>query len=228
MKATVLIACRNGADFVAQALESVYAQTLALAEYEIVFVNDGSADATEKAIGPYRHRPNFRYLANPTSAGLARACNQGLEASRAPYVVRLDADDTFDPPLLEEMCGPMDRGITDFVSCDRREKNLLTGKVQTVTIQPFNLFHLIAIGTLLRRELLLKIGGWRDLFLEEYDLYLRYLSESPFPPCHVPKALLTYAIRSGSMTSDSAHVREGWQELRALWPQELLQRMGSP
>lgn len=227
-KISVLIACYNGADFIAKAMESVFSQTLPPEKVEVVFVNDGSGDSTEEIIAPYQRRPNFRYLKNATNLGLARSCNRALEAAQGEYVIRLDADDTFDSTLLEELRGPMDRDITDFVSCDRREADLETGEVREVRIEPFNLFQLIAVGALMRKELLLKVGGWRDLFFEEYDLYLRYLSRSAHPPVHIPKILLTYTIHPGSMTSDSARVQEGWRQLARFWPQEVLSKRGVP
>ena len=227
-KVSVLIACRDGAGFIEKALGSVLSQTLRPEEYEVILVNDASRDSTEEVLRPYRDHPNFRYLKNSEGLGLARTCNRALEAARGDYVVRLDADDTFEPALLEELCGPLDRKETDFVSCDRRELNLETGQARLVRVRPFNLFRLIAIGTMMRRDLLLQIGGWRDLLLEEYDLYLRYLSHSRIAPIHIPRALLTYTIRSGSMTSDPASSEKGWKQLRRIWPRKLLERSGAP
>ena len=227
-KVSILICCHNDGPFLSQALESLYAQTLPSEQFEVVLVNDGSTDSTEETITPYRNRPNFRYLKNPARQGLSRSCNRGLEESQGKYLIRLDADDAFDPPLLEELCRPMDEELTDFVSCDRREKNLTTRQVREVRISPFNLFQLIAIGTLMRRELLTAVGGWRDLFFEEYDLYLRYLTRSGRPPVHLEKVLLSYTIRAGSMTSDPERVSKGWQQLRGLWPGPLLQQRGAP
>ena len=158
-KVSILICCHNDGAFLPQALESLYAQTLPSEQFEVLLVNDGSTDSTEEAITPYRNRPNFRYLKNPVAQGLSRSCNRGLEESQGKYLIRLDADDAFDSPLLEELCRPMDEDLTDFVSCDRREKNLTTRQVREVRIFPFNLFQLIAIGTLMRRELLTAVGG---------------------------------------------------------------------
>lgn len=227
-KISVLIACYNGADFIEKALKSVFFQTLPPEEYEVILVDDASQDSTEKILEPYRDYPNFRTLKNTENLGLARTCNRALGAAHGEYVIRLDADDTFDRTLLEELRGPLEERLTDFVSCDRRELNLETGETREVRIDPFNLFQLIAIGTLMRRELLLRIGGWRDLFLEEYDLYLRYLSQSKQPPVHIQRPLLTYTIRRGSMTADPASSEEGWRQLRRIWPQEMLSQRGAP
>ena len=226
-KISILLCCYNGAGFVENALRSAFSQTLPQEQVEVVFVNDGSTDSTEKTVAAYRSRPNFRYLKNPSNLGLVRSCNRGLEAARGDYLVRLDADDTFDPSLLEELREPLDREAADFVSCDRRESDGARGETRIVRIEPFNLFRLIAIGTLMRRELLLQIGGWRELFFEEYDLYLRYLRLSGRPPVHLSKPLLTYAIRPGSMTSDPVRTERGWRELRELWPEEVLAERGA-
>ena len=194
----------------------------------MVFVNDGSTDATEEIALSFQHYPNLRYLKNQHNLGLVSSCNRGLKEARGEYVIRLDADDTFEPTILEEMCSPLDRGVTDFVYCDRRELLVDRNEVRYVSLADFNVFNLIAIGTMMRRNLVLHIGGYRNVFWEEHDLYIRYLLRSDKPPYHIARPLFTYSIREGSMTSNPDKVREGWEELERLWPRSTLQRFGQP
>ncbi len=221
---SVIVCCYNGAPFVARALESLYRQSLPPNQYEVVLVDDGSTDGTGDIIQAFRRNPNFRYLRNVRNKGLVWSCNRGLREALGPYVIRLDADDIFAPTILEEMRVPLSQGITDFVYCDRMDQVAGRNEPQYLSVGEFNLFDLIAIGTMMRRDLVLEVGGYRDLFWEEYDLYLRYLQRSQKPPYYIAKPLLTYTVWEGSMSADIEKAREGWEEFSRLWPKT---RLGS-
>jgi len=226
-RVSVLLCCYNDGAFVRHALESLYRQTFPHDRYEVVFIDDGSVDTTVDAVREYQKYANFRYFRNELNLGLARSCNRALDLAHGDYVVRLDADDSFAPTLLEEMCQPLDRGVTDFVYCDREEVLADSGKARYIRVGHFDVFRLIAIGTLMRRQLVLEIGGYRDLFWEEYDLYLRYLRRSGKPPYYIPRPLIRYTIRPGAMTSDPARVKAGWEEFKRLWPTYPVQPFGT-
>lgn len=217
IKVSVILCCFNGETFVRNALESAFAQTLGRDLYELVFVDDGSEDDTASVVAEFASRGNLRYIENVRNLGLVRSCNIGLRASCGEYVIRLDADDTFAPSILEEMYVPLDRGETDFVYSDRHEIVGNDRLVRYVNVGCFDVFRLIACGTMMRRSLVLDVGGYRDLFWEEYDLYLRYLKRSGKSPYYLPRALYSYVIRSGAMTSDPVKVRKGWTEFQQVW-----------
>ena len=221
---SVILCSYNGARTVGRALESVYQQTMASDRYEVVFVNDGSVDQTEEIVSVFRRYENFRYVKHPMNQGLCASCNRGVREARGTYLIRLDADDRFESTALEQMAWPLERGLTDFVYCDRYEWIEQEDAFRYISLSPFRLFGLIAIGTMMRRSMVLAIGGYRELFWEEYDLYLRYLLESGKPPYHIAKALLTYTIRPGSMSTDMAKAHAGWSQLRRLWSTD---RLGS-
>lgn len=225
-RVSVILSCYNGAATLEQACGSLYRQTLPLDQYEVLFLDDGSTDGTEQAAKEFTRYPNFRYVRSEANLGLPKTCNRGLALARGAYVIRLDSDDTFEPTILEAMCPFLDQGAADLVTCDRFERAGSTSKVETVRLREFDLYRLIAIGSMMRRSLLLEIGGYRELFWEEYDLYLRYLLRSSKPPRHIARPLFTYSIREGSMTQDPQRVSDGWEELRRLWPQEILERFG--
>src|SRR4051812_33622479 len=83
---TVVLASFNGERFLAETLESVFAQDYD--PYEVVFVDDGSTDRTAEIANGYA----VRYVARP-NGGLAAARNTGLAEARGEYVTFLDDDD---------------------------------------------------------------------------------------------------------------------------------------
>ena len=95
---TILLPVRDGAAFLAAAVRSIQAQTLA--EFELLAVDDGSTDATQAILtGFAAEDPRVRVLRQP-AMGLVAALNRGLAEARAPLVARMDADDLARPDRL--------------------------------------------------------------------------------------------------------------------------------
>ena len=68
------------------------------------------------------------------------------------------------------------------------------------------------------------VGGYRPLFWEEYDLFLRLRALGPF--LHLPRPLYRYRRHEGSMTADPERRRAGWRELLAAWDLASLRAAG--
>src|SRR5690348_9034851 len=92
----VIIPTYNRAHMLAQALESVLAQSRA--PDEILVVDDGSADGTADVVAGYGDR--IRYL-RKSNGGVPSALNHGLAATDADYVAFLDDDDLLLPDAIE-------------------------------------------------------------------------------------------------------------------------------
>jgi len=91
---TVVIPVYNGAQYLAEAVDSVRRQTFA--SCEIVIVDDGSNDATaEIAAG----LPGVRYVHQP-HAGPAAALNHGMRLATGKFIAFLSADDVWCPDKL--------------------------------------------------------------------------------------------------------------------------------
>jgi len=93
---SVIIPAYNAGAFIAETLESALGQTYG--HREIIVVDDGSTDDTEKRIKPYLGR--IRYI-RQENAGTACARNAGLLAARGDYIAFLDADDLWLPEKLQ-------------------------------------------------------------------------------------------------------------------------------
>lgn len=92
---SVVIPCYDHAQFLAQAIESVLAQSYS--NFEIIVVDDGSTDNTAEVVRRY---PLVRYVYQE-NAGLSSARNTGLRRSRGKFLVFLDADDRLLANALE-------------------------------------------------------------------------------------------------------------------------------
>ena len=98
---SVVICTYNRAPLLAQVLESLCKQTLPAERFEVVIINDGSADNTEAIAAAFARKLPLRYFYQ-RNAGLASAKNHGLFASRGDLVFFMDDDDIASEILLEE------------------------------------------------------------------------------------------------------------------------------
>jgi glycosyltransferase involved in cell wall biosynthesis len=98
---SVVICTYNRAPLLDKVLDSLCKQTLPMHDFEVVIINDGSADDTGAVVASYGSRLPLRYTYQ-RNAGLASAKNHGLFASRGDLVLFLDDDDIAGDTLLEE------------------------------------------------------------------------------------------------------------------------------
>ena len=100
---SVIMIFRDAEAFIAEAIDSVLAQTLS--EWELLLVDDGSVDGSGRIAAGYadRWRSKIRVLSHPDreNRGMSAARNLGLRAARGRYVAFLDADDVYLPQRLQ-------------------------------------------------------------------------------------------------------------------------------
>lgn len=104
---SVIIPAYNVAPFIAETLDSLFAQTYQ--DFEAILINDGSTDDTEARIAPYRDRLVYIRQENK---GVMAARNAGLKAARGRYVALLDGDDVLLPSFLEVLVGMLEADQT--------------------------------------------------------------------------------------------------------------------
>ena len=93
---SVVIPCYNCAATIDATLASIYAQTLS--PFEIITVDDGSADATLTVLK--RHGDRINVLSQPNS-GVSKTRNRGGQAATGDWIAFCDSDDTWHPRKLE-------------------------------------------------------------------------------------------------------------------------------
>ena len=98
-KISVIMPVYNGEKYLNQCLDSVIGQSLQ--DIEIICVNDGSTDSSPDILRSYAAKdPRVKVFDQPNlNAGAAR--NLGMKYATGEYYSFLDADDFFDPQMLE-------------------------------------------------------------------------------------------------------------------------------
>lgn len=95
---TIGLPCFNEGKFVAHAVASILAQSLA--DWEMVAIDDGSSDATADILRRLRD-PRIRVVIDGQHRGLAARLNQIARLAVGKYVARMDADDVAHPRRLQ-------------------------------------------------------------------------------------------------------------------------------
>jgi len=95
----VVISVYNKAEFIADNLNSVLAQTVQ--DFEIVILNDGSTDDSENAIKPFLDDSRVHFFSEENK-GAATGRNFVIRKAGGEYIALLDADDIWKPFYLEE------------------------------------------------------------------------------------------------------------------------------
>ena len=93
---SIVIPVYNGANYVAEAIESALKQTYK--NIEIIVVNDGSTDNTEKIVKKYGDKIRYFYKEN---GGVASALNLGIKNMKGEYFSWLSHDDVYYPNKIE-------------------------------------------------------------------------------------------------------------------------------
>jgi len=96
---SIVIANCNYAQFLARAIDSALAQTVA-ERVEVIVVDDGSTDASMAVIASYADRV---HILAKSHGGQASAYNAGFAAARGALVLFLDADDWLYPSAAAEV-----------------------------------------------------------------------------------------------------------------------------
>ncbi len=112
---SVIVPAYNAEKYIAEALESLLAQTLA--DFEAIVVNDGSADATQAVIDAFCARDSrFICLSQPNS-GVSAARNNALKRVTGRYVAFLDSDDKFTEGSLQAFFEALEETGADMAVC---------------------------------------------------------------------------------------------------------------
>src|SRR4029453_7824526 len=108
-RVTVIVPCYDEAEGIPSLLARL--ETLAPLPWEVVFVDDGSRDATfTTLLDAARSRSWMRVVRHGTNLGLGAALRTGFDRARAPIVCTMDSDCTYPPERLPELVHLIEQG----------------------------------------------------------------------------------------------------------------------
>lgn len=117
IKVSVIVPVWNVEKFISKCLDSLVNQTLK--EIEVIVVNDGSPDNSQKIINEYiKKYPNKLKSFVKENGGQGSARNLGIEKAKGEYLSFIDSDDWIELDALEKMYNLAKKENSDIVICD--------------------------------------------------------------------------------------------------------------
>ena len=181
-------------------------QSLSEEEFEILVINDGSADSSEQALIPFMG--DIRYHANKSNLGLPASLNIGIKKARGQFIVRVDSDDYVNKEFLKILSMHlMQNHDVDAIACDYQ----LVNDQQDILEQVNCLEKPIGCGIMFRLNQLVDIGLYDEDFLlrEDEDLRIRFLKKYTIERVRLP--LYRYRRHDNNIT-DNEHNMHKYKE----------------
>lgn len=113
MDVSVIVPVYNAAEYLEQCIRSICAQTLQ--SIEIICVDDGSTDGSLEMLKKLAAEDERITVLTQANAGAGAARNHGLQHAKGKYLSFLDADDFFEPNMLEEAFRAAEKDAAELV-----------------------------------------------------------------------------------------------------------------
>ncbi len=210
---SVIMPVYNGEKYLAEAIESILAQTFT--DLELLVVDDASQDSSLEIIRAYQECDSrIRSFHLEQNVGVSGVRNWGIVEARGDYITMMDCDDISLPERLEKQVGYLRANPEiDLVGiCGRAVDEDLQPLFEVNLPQQHSLIVLdifIGVGlifstVLMRRELLGAAGGYEPgrRTGEERELVLRLLSDSKVKLANLSDQLLIYRRHDVSLSHD--------------------------
>jgi glycosyltransferase involved in cell wall biosynthesis len=136
MSVSVVITCHNDERTIEQAVSSVVAQTAFDQVVEIIVVNDGSQDGSQRVLEKTAAKTAKLRIIETPGFGVAGARNAGLREVKGDFIALLDGDDYWTPEKLASQLTAFSRGRNiglvygDFIGFSRNDA--ADGRIITV------------------------------------------------------------------------------------------------
>lgn len=200
---SVIIPVRNGELFIADAIKSIQAQSVAVAEIHVI--NDGSTDATVEIVSNLARADNSIIIHDGPQKGPGPARNVGLQRATGDVIAFLDCDDLWPADKLQMQLGrlsaaPEVRMVSGFVLYF--DKQIENGLEPARDSRTSKIFHVHLGATIYRREVFEEVGLFDEAFTysEDVDLMLR-IREASVPFTIMEEITLYYRRHDDSMTA---------------------------
>jgi len=208
-KVSVYITAYNYGKYLKKSIDSVIDQTLT--NWELIIINDGSTDETEKILQDYENDEKI-IIINQENKGLNVSNNIALRLAKGPYIMRLDADDYLADNALHELASYLDSNLDkDLVYPNYFEVDDQDNILSEVILRPveeLNLLDMPAHGacTMFRTKVLKMLGGYIEDYScqDGYELWLRFIQNHS--PGNVGSKLFYYRQHPNSLSKNKEKI----------------------
>ena len=225
---SIVVPVFNGARFLAEALDSIVAQTWP--QLEIIVMDDASADDSAGIAERFVARPASRVQVHrqATNRGQFRNVEDGIARATGDYIAVFHADDRYDPTLVAQEVAYLDQhpevgtvfAMHRLMDGAGREYGVLrlpdalvgagpmdVGRVLNGILEHKNVF-LPTPSAMVRRELYACVGHFRTEFgsAADLDMWLRLARLAPL--ALIERHLFSYRHTSSSVAQSYQRLRQ--------------------
>ncbi len=208
-KISVVMPTYNAERYVAEAIDSILAQTLS--DFELLIIDDCSTDKTKEIVRSYADE-RIKFIERNT-INISAALNLGIALSKGKYIARMDADDVSLPTRLETQYKFMEENsdvgilgtnveeIDEIKNCSRK-RSVIEKPAVVDTLTSCVLIH---PTVMFRKSFLEKYSlSYNEEFFvtEDQEFWSRAIIYGKIR--NLPDVLLKYRIHKNSAT----HIKE--------------------
>ncbi|HLP97530.1 MAG TPA: glycosyltransferase [Sideroxyarcus sp.] len=206
---SVVLPVYNGEAYLAQALDSILAQSFA--DFELIAFDDGSTDGSLRLLRDYEARDRRVRVFTRENRGLVATLNESIDLARGAWIARMDQDDIALPHRFErqlewlgqtsaDICGSWVRrfGMADRRTVKLRESDAAI-RMEMMFRSPF------AHPSVMMRTALAKGLRYDPACetAEDYDLWER-AAEAGWKMTNVQEVLLSYRVHAAQISTSSS------------------------
>ena len=117
IRLSLILPCYNVEKYIAECLDSLYAQDIPESEYEVICVNDCSPDGTRDIIVAYQQKhPNLILIDHVVNKKQGAARNTGFNYARGKYIWFIDSDDYIKENVIGSLLKEIESNDLDILN----------------------------------------------------------------------------------------------------------------
>lgn len=201
-KVSIIVPCYNQAQYLHEALQSVFDQTYE--NWECIIVNDGSPDNTEEVVEKWlKLDSRFNYVFQE-NGGLSSARNFGISQATGEFILPLDADDKIAVNYTKLAIEAFNKNPSlKVVYCKAEKFGDETGEWKLPSFSIYDLYHfnMIFCSALFKKKDWEFVGGYDVNMiygLEDWEFWIAILKNEGGVKC-LNEVGFYYRIRKNSM-----------------------------
>lgn len=225
---SVLMPVYNAERYLAEAVESVLAQTFT--DFELLVIDDGSTDGSLAILRRYEAQdPRVRLVSRPNT-GYVVALNEMLGMARGEFLARMDADDVCMPERFERQVHFLREHpdvvclatVIDLIDLAGRLLHPVTGALTHEEMEQQALDGVVPLNhptVMMRKASVVEVGGYRTWAMpaEDLDLWLRLARVgrlAKLPETHLRYRLHPSSVSERQQALQMERIRDVVQEAR--------------
>jgi glycosyltransferase involved in cell wall biosynthesis len=204
---TILLPVYNAEKYLAEAIQSILAQTFT--DFELIAVNDGSIDKSIDILKDFaKNDSRLKVYSNEVNRGIVFTLNRGLYLASGEYIARMDADDICLPERLAKQVAYLsehpDIGVlgTNFLHFGNVNKvSNFRLEHELIVLEMIFVNSILHPSIMMRKSVLDRIGvKYSDKFMhiEDWDLWCRLIPHTKFH--NLPDVLIQYRVEGQNIS----------------------------